>query len=940
MKKAISTLCIMLMLCAVAFASTWDPSITRIESDGTGVTVYFDLLTTTDTAQRAEVTIYNSDGSVLEVKKVGKSRKTEKKISFSISHSGSYEAVVTGIKDEEARSTEPFGFEFVLMLEKPQLSVLNQGGGSLLASWKAVDEATGYIVSLDDGKQVSTTGLETLFTGLEIGRAYEVTVTALRGEEKAVSDPYRKTAREQADRQWIFTEFGQSSSRALNTIEMLDSDNLRFRLNSCTYTDASISEKGGKFTAFHDGISFYYTVLDPRVENFSLTATFTIDYINPTADGQEGFGLMALDSLGADGVSSVNHYTNSASIIATKFEETIGGAKKTSKDTLGARFVTGLTDAVIKGGDSMIAKEGTSIGHAYSYDQSDLVKKGDVYTLTLSKDNTGYHCIYRRAIASEDTVEEFILYGADKLSVLDPEHIYVGFAVARGCNATISDVSFTTTSVETDPPAQKEPPTLVPIETAVDSPSTYSSSSYPFVFTANCDGVLRVTDTSRKAIVDNVPIKADEDFTQVFSLRKGINDYQVTFTPKEGYEPFENSRMAVYDKTEGKYVESYRKISISKTVIFLTFEGDTIYASSRGSISAKGTKESPLDLDTAIGYCKPGQTIVILDKALSLSKPIRIERGNDGHEGSYKTLKAESRCILDFTYAGGGMQVWGNWWIIENLDITSTPANVKGLQIAGSNNIVRGVNAYGCGDTGIQISGTSTETFEKWPASNLVELCISHDNCDTAQNNADGFACKLTSADGNVFRNCIAYSNIDDGWDLFTKIESGPIGEVLIENCIAYSNGRLSDGTGNGDGNGFKLGGDGIAVAHLLRNSIAYDNGASGVTSNSNPALKLEAVTSYANLGANFSLYGKKDGPRPFDIKACLSIDGGLADNIKELDSAQGNVFFNGAVSSDGDAALDASIFTSIDLSLAPFIEQGQLVMPILYQDTAYGAHL
>ncbi len=109
-------------------------------------------------------------------------------------------------------------------------------------------------------------------------------------------------------------------------------------------------------------------------------------------------------------------------------------------------------------------------------------------------------------------------------------------------------------------------------------------------------------------------------------------------------------------------------------------------------------------------------------------------------------------------------------------------------------------------------------------------------------NNADGFAAKLTSGEGNVFRGCIAYSNIDDGWDLFTKIETGPIGAVVIDDCIAFRNGSLSDGSGNGDGNGFKLGGDGIAVPHVLRDSFAYANGASGITSNSNPAIILKTT--------------------------------------------------------------------------------------------------
>lgn len=60
---------------------------------------------------------------------------------------------------------------------------------------------------------------------------------------------------------------------------------------------------------------------------------------------------------------------------------------------------------------------------------------------------------------------------------------------------------------------------------------------------------------------------------------------------------------------------------------------------------------------------------------------------------------------------------------------------------------------------------------------------------------ADGFACKLTTGEGNVFSGCISYNNVDDGWDLYTKSATGAIGAVSIEDCVAYNNGVTSSGT-------------------------------------------------------------------------------------------------------------------------------------------------
>src|SRR5690606_23452376 len=105
---------------------------------------------------------------------------------------------------------------------------------------------------------------------------------------------------------------------------------------------------------------------------------------------------------------------------------------------------------------------------------------------------------------------------------------------------------------------------------------------------------------------------------------------------------------------------------------------------------------------------------------------------------------------------------------------------------------------------------------------------------------------KLTSGVGNVFRGNVAHHNIDDGWDLYTKAGQGAIGAVIIEDSIAYANGMLTDGTvGSGDKNGFKLGGEGIHVPHVIRNSIAFDNGAVGFTSNSNPGVIAENNISF-----------------------------------------------------------------------------------------------
>jgi len=932
-------LCLTAVFAATPWAEVESPkviSVTPSESDGKEITLTFLMPTGKDGGDKGSVTVTDlRSGEVVVERQIGRSKKAERDISFTLTHSSDYgiDLSLSRKAESDVKRSEGYVYSYSLPLEVQAPVVKNASSGCLRVSFSPVKEAERYILALTDGEgriDVSVTDKceDIYFTSLEDGKKYSVMLYAARGEELASADTIEKTVKDVVERDWAFSWFGQSSKSQTNTFKMIDSDAMVFSMTSCTHdANGSILEKGGKFTAFHDGISYYYTEYDPRKENWSLSATFTIDYINPTADGQEGFGIVAMDTIGENGNSAVNHYTNSAGIIATKFEDTIGGVKKTCKDTLGARFVTGITPEVISGGDEMISKEGTSESHAFSYDQSDLVRAGDVYRITLIKDNTGYRAIYKREMQKEDTVEEYILYGPEKLEMLDPERSYVGFAVARGCDVTVSDVVFTVTDPANDPPGEKEPKKLLPLSAKVDSPSGYYSSEYPFDFIANSDGVLTVK-KGKETLIDKARVAANEDFEAELKIGKGFTDFTVMFDPDDGYMPYENTAIAQYDSEEKAYKENYNPIYITHSVSFISYDGDKIVVSPDGTIWGDGSEKDPVDLMSALSYARPGQDIVLKSGTYSLTS-LTIERGNSGNEKARKILTCQDgRAVFDFRYAKSGMQVWGDWWQIENIDVCNTPGNIKGLQIAGDHNIVKNVHAYHCGDTGIQISGVSTEPFEKWPHDNFVVSCVSYGNSDPAENNADGFAAKLTAGEGNVFKHCVAYCNIDDGWDLFSKVESGPIGEVVIDSCVAFKNGMHEDGTGNGDGNGFKMGGDGILVRHTLKNSASFLNGKSGVTSNSNPGLSVEDSTFFANGEVNVTLYGKGKGERDFKASGILSFDGVSSDNIREMPELKSddNFFWNGAKAENASGqTLDKAIFTSAEFSGFSFRDDGSI---------------
>ncbi|MDF2564779.1 MAG: Pectate disaccharide-lyase [Massilibacillus sp.] len=296
-----------------------------------------------------------------------------------------------------------------------------------------------------------------------------------------------------------------------------------------------------------------------------------------------------------------------------------------------------------------------------------------------------------------------------------------------------------------------------------------------------------------------------------------------------------------------------------------------LYVSNSGSASNAGTVSSPLTLVAAITKVAAGETIYMMSGTYSYATQITIEHGNNGTSGSYKSIKPynSGTVILDFssqTYGDPssvsnprGLQINGNYWHIEGLAVKGAADN--GIFIGGSYNKIELCETYANRDSGLQLGRyISTAAENEWPAYNEILNCTSHDNSDPDNGeDADGFACKLTTGEGNVFNGCISYNNVDDGWDLYTKTATGAIGAVTIKNCVAYNNGVTSSGTStaNSDGNGFKLGGDKVAVNHIVKNCIAFNNKKHGFTYNSNPgSITLTNCTSYNNgttSGSNFS---------------------------------------------------------------------------------------
>ncbi|MBQ6621283.1 MAG: right-handed parallel beta-helix repeat-containing protein [Mogibacterium sp.] len=284
-----------------------------------------------------------------------------------------------------------------------------------------------------------------------------------------------------------------------------------------------------------------------------------------------------------------------------------------------------------------------------------------------------------------------------------------------------------------------------------------------------------------------------------------------------------------------------------------------LVAAPSGSCFGDGTAASPYDLQTAIDLCRAGQEIRVLPGHYELTSALVIRREQSGTADAPKRIRCrtapEKPAILDFLGTSHALEILADHWEIDGLTVTRG----FGFCIQGSHDKIRNCVARDNLETGFLIRHPDIRADRAdWPSDDLVEDCISVCNCDDSEHNADGFACKVAAGDGNRFVRCLSALNSDDGFDLFAK--NRRIGAVRLEGCISCLNGYRLEADGAlrktaGNGNGFKLGGSGLAIAHSATDCEAFGNKGAGFTSNSNPHLALSGCRSGNNGGRNINYY-------------------------------------------------------------------------------------
>lgn len=894
-----------------------------------------------------DVNMYNEAGELKDTKTVTAWNTTSNTVEFEPEASGTYyfEAVAkrTGVAKTYA-SSKYKSEGYMLPLKAAVLQLRTAEQSKIEVTWDAVPEATAYKVEYKKEGAAEftfleeTTNLSAKTPSLTVGDVYIFRVTAVRsvdGQTKMSNEAQLKVA-EHEQFTWKFSAFGQGVS--VSNDNLSDKDKSKNGYSGGVNTDEgivnvwSLDSKGKLVPASTDGVAFYYATI-PTNKNFTLTATAKVNNWKYT-NGQEGFGLMAADAVGNNGDSSV-FWNNSYMASVTKVEyysnvdEETGEAtvSKTSGEKISMKLGIGSQEKIgvnknnlskLLDNDSdtvnnefkttMSTLETSKLGSAAgtfnligNYSNTDATFEGTTVEnpitevkLTIQKNNTGYFVSYTDAEGNTTTKK---YYDTEALSQIDSDNVYVGMFASRTFDVTYSDISLTTIDPADDAPAEERPVEYKDIQVSVTSSSTASSEDYTFKGMSNADGHVVVT--KGDDVIGETDVTANESFTIDTKLVAGDNKFVATFTPDE------NFKFGEYELPT-----SYDPIEVSKIVTYAYFTGDLIYVSADATKavdeakanetysakaqinSGKGTKDNPIDIYNAVAYARPGQKILLLDGDYKVANNLLIPFGIDGTDEKPIYLMSESsdsRVVLDFEgTTGEGITLCGNYWYIQNVDVTNSANGKDGIHVCGSHNVLDTVNTYKNGNTGIQISRySSAQDKADWPAYNTIKNCTSHNNADAGYEDADGFAAKLTIGKGNVFVGCIAHHNADDGWDFFAKVETGNIPSVVIMNCVAYGNGYIESENGlidAGNGNGFKMGGSSLPGSHVIINSVAFDNKAKGIDSNSCPDNVVVGCTSFNNENSNVALYtndAKNTNYRTNGIISYRNAYVKVADNLK-----------------------------------------------------------
>ncbi|EPQ8523071.1 right-handed parallel beta-helix repeat-containing protein [Vibrio vulnificus] len=607
-----------------------------------------------------------------------------------------------------------------------------------------------------------------------------------------------------ADLTWKAITFGQSTDMNFGSTILPE----KVGVNQVTVNGQPIEEgkllsqftiesRGGKLANSHEGLTFYYTEL-PTDVNFTLSADVVLEQLGPetgaTPNRQEGAGLMVRDILGAERL-----------VPQPEGHEEFPSASNMVMNLLRSHSRTndGMTNFNASFREGVYQPWGTAGNRLSRVDYAEGVPYGtaETFRMTLTRTNDGFKVSYRQG--DKEQTQDVKGANANIVEMQNPESQYIGFFASRNAKMSVSNVDLQLSPADTiDAPKYQAKQEQLMFQLA--SADRSATQRYPVQARANYSGTVELKHNGKT--VSSKKVNAGELFSQQVELNRDKNQFELTFTAIEG--PTLDKQILRYEVT---------RVSLPNPL--------QLHVSPSGTASGNGSAAKPLDFATAVALLPAGGTIILQEGDY---QGITIPVTASGTAEQMKYLKAAEgkvRLVSEFQHDA-------NYWHYENIEVAGAQFFVHG-----SHNQFEKMVTHSAPDTGFVITSPEKIGRALWASYNTVIDSESFNNMDPSQINADGFAAKMRIGDGNTFIRCLSHHNIDDGWDLFNKVEDGANGAVTIIDSIAFNNGRTLEVANKGGtiGNGFKLGGEGIPVSHVVKNSLSFNNNMDGFTDNFNP---------------------------------------------------------------------------------------------------------
>ena len=377
-----------------------------------------------------------------------------------------------------------------------------------------------------------------------------------------------------------------------------------------------------------------------------------------------------------------------------------------------------------------------------------------------------------------------------------------------------------------------------------------------------------------------------------------------------------------------------------------TLQAATYYAAPKG-MGDGSSYFSPTTFAAGVALLtNPGDTLYLTEGTYEFTDKFSINKQGSASKNIVIAGYPGDAVTLDFhkvPYGTRGITIHANSVYVHIKDLAIAWSGKNNLYCEGSYCLFERLDIYGSADTGCQM---------KKGGNNVIKNVDSHDNFDyetmsgnTANfgGNADGFADKQFTGPGNHYIGCRAWNNSDDGWDFFQRVSNS---NTIIEDCICFMNGcpyydmsqnpratgvdkswfdskvgtQMTDRYGQtititldrypcqGNGNGFKMGGQGTDHKILIHHCLAVGNYARGFDQNNNGGtMWVYNCSAYQNAYN----YGFTTAYGTNTIQNCISLAGQNADSYKSQNvvTIDHNSWNNGfSVSSNDFQSLDTTL--------------------------------